>query len=1032
MSVWKRWRSGFAAGERRRFPRWLRVVLWIVVGVEFVYLLAVNVVLNFGLLPMAFESTDQVKATISSGWSVWPGHVHVRNLRLIFKDHNVQFSVDMASASMVVHLSELTRRTFHGSHLRGEGVSYRMRHRVDPWSKHEPSVAAMPPIPEFSSPPVFEARVPERPLTDAEYNLWTVHFDDIDAHVSEVWVQAFRYVGKGRVRGQFRLQPARTLSVGPALLELEPGLLSAGPYRVAPGLHGQIACVVHPFDVRPVQGFDPLRYISARIRLDSPALDPQLVGLFAADPRVTAGSGSLHVDLETRHGLLTQESRLDVVLRGLELRAVQGEVDAEQLELHAGVDGEARARATLVIDRATVREPIAPGHPPRIEHLSLDVVSEGRDTARPPAFEEARLNEARVSLGDANFLNRWLAGPSFAVSGGAISVLARGRYRDSLLEGSAVLESDGVGANLGQSRLHYAGSVAVQIEGVDPVKVTGKLNADVSGRSLALHTGKGADQITLAGLQVHVEAQRDAQGNALSGQAKLWNLSASNGGFVVQAPGVSARAHSELVAEGKQLTHFKAEIPALSAEGRGARFTTAATARGTFAQQKDRAEKSLELWASLRRPRARLGSQPVKTATTPRVELHAALHSDALGALTGKLGLLPAAWVVEADNMRLSGLSALDAEFRALDLARHSGELSARLASTRVTLGDTTQNAECPWSRVESLKLDGRARLLARGSTSLSLSGDLEQTELNWGDFLTRADIGLNAHFDQGLLASDGEGKFDLSLRNATLKSGLGDGKGWAANVPALEVAAVLARKAGKFSGTARLHAPAARGRIGSTRVSTDLDADFTVDTLDLAASTLHGSGAVHVRNGALPNAPEPISKWWADVKLDSLFARAQKNLELGGTFRANLRDATPGLAVLSSQGSLPAWVSSAFPLRDLSITGSLARRCRLTDIHLVQVSGGPALARGRLQSLPDGFQGALLLRLAAFKALSAGLEFDAQHTHVGMFDGDDWLARFNQRFDQKSENAVSMLCPPDPNSCTEPEAVSLVASDAR
>jgi hypothetical protein len=241
-----------------------------------------------------------------------------------------------------------------------------------------------------------------------------------------------------------------------------------------------------------------------------------------------------------------------------------------------------------------------------------------------------------------------------------------------------------------------------------------------------------------------------------------------------------------------------------------------------------------------------------------------------------------------------------------------------------------------------------------------------------------------------------------------------------------------LARKAGKLSGSAHLDAPAARGRIGATRVSTDLNADFKVDTLDLAASTMHGSGAVHVRNAALPNVPDPVSKWWADVQLDSLFARAQKNLELGGTFRANLRDATPGLAVLAQQGSLPQWVASAFPLRGLSATGSLARRCRLTDIHLVQLEGGPAVARGRLQSVPDGFQGALLLRVAGLGVLSGGLNFDAEHTHFGLFAGDDWLSRFNESFDRQSDNAVNLQCPPDPNRCTEPEAVSVAASDAR
>ena len=82
-------------------------------------------------------------------------------------------------------------------------------------------VAALPQIPEFRGPAVFESWVPEPPLTDEEYNLWTVHLEGVDVGVREAWVQQFRYVGDGRARGKFRLRAARSLWVGPASLELE-------------------------------------------------------------------------------------------------------------------------------------------------------------------------------------------------------------------------------------------------------------------------------------------------------------------------------------------------------------------------------------------------------------------------------------------------------------------------------------------------------------------------------------------------------------------------------------------------------------------------------------------------------------------------------------------------------------------------------------------------------------------------------------------------------------------------------------------
>jgi len=103
-----------------------------------------------------------------------------------------------------------------------------------------------------------------------------------------------------------------------------------------------------------------------------------------------------------------------------------------------------------------------------------------------------------------------------------------------------------------------------------------------------------------------------------------------------------------------------------------------------------------------------------------------------------------------------------------------------------------------------------------------------------------------------------------------------------------------------------------------------------------------------------------------------------------------------------------------------------------LTDIHLVQLSGGPALARGRLQSVPDGFQGALLVRLAGVQLISAGVEFDDEHTHFGMFHGDDWLAELNRRFDRQSEQAVNLECPPDPNTCSDSKTISVAASEDR
>ncbi len=1010
------------AGAWRRF-RALRIALYALLGFEVVYVVGAAIFLNFNLLPLAFASTNQIKATVASGWSVFPGRVHVKKVRLTFEDHNLQFSIDIAHATIDIHLLELTQHVFHASHLRGDGVAFHLRHRVEPWSKNDPAVGAFAPFPEFPGPAVFEPYVPEPPIPDAKYNLWTVHMDDVDVGVSEAWAQAFRYRGKGRAKGQFELKPARRLWVGPASLELEPGILTAGAYRVAPGLHGHIDCTVHPFDVRVPQGMAVFRYISAHIRLDSPELDPQVVALFAGEngPQISAQHGSLHLDVETKHGVFTPESRVEIVQRELELRTPELEVDADRVVLGADMEGASDSAVTLEVERALVKEPTALGFPPFVAHAQGALVSDNRDVAQDFHFKSARLDDARVALTDARWLNRWLKSRGFELSGGGASVLARAKYENSQLEGQAVLETNGVGATLGAKHVRYTGALAVQVEHVDPKAMTGSVAVDLDGRALRGDLGNG--EIDLAGLRARVLARRDEAGDHVRGQARLTSLSTQAGGLTLRAPEVLAVADSETRADGTELTHFTALLPALSAEGREVRLTSAALARGVLAQPKNKPEKRLDFEATLLKPAARFGAAPVKTAATSRVVVRGQVRTDAAGALSGDVRLMPAAWRVDAANMRFQGESALDLKLAELNLGAHSGQFAAQLSSNGVTVGDTTQNANCAWSRVQALELDAKGKLLPRDATDISLTGELGQAELSWGDFTTRADIGLAAHFTQGLFGEDGAGTVDLNLRHATIQSGDGGKEGWSAVVPALAVSSELTQKAGKLTGALHVSADAAQGRIGGTIVKTDLDAKLLLDSLNLNGRTAHATGEVKIRNASLPTAAEPVKNWWANVHLDSLNGHAEQNLELGGMFRAELRDATPALAVLGEQGSLPKWVQTAFPLRDLSITGSLARRCRLTDIHLVNLSGGPAVARGRLQSLPDGFQGAVLLRLAGFQAISAGLDFDSKHTHVGLFDGDGWLAESNRSLDVKSNDAVKLVCPPDPDKCMAPSA---------
>ena len=106
--------------------------------------------------------------------------------------------------------------------------------------------------------------------------------------------------------------------------------------------------------------------------------------------------------------------------------------------------------------------------------------------------------------------------------------------------------------------------------------------------------------------------------------------------------------------------------------------------------------------ATLLHPVARFGARPEKSALTPRVEVHAALRTDASGALNGQVSLLPAAWSIAAANMRFSGQSALALRLDGLDLGRHRGQVAAKLSSSGVTAGDTTRRTPIALGRAFS------------------------------------------------------------------------------------------------------------------------------------------------------------------------------------------------------------------------------------------------------------------------------------------------------------------------------------------
>ena len=235
----------------------------------------------------------------------------MRGVLVTMQDRNVQFALRLREADVELRLRELLSRTFHATRVRGSGVSFRFRHRIEPEDVDEPQVTAMPPIAALGDPPLRMSGPPNPPVDDEHYRLWTVHIEDVDVGVEELWVQAFRFEGAGRARGAFRLKPARRLWVGPAQLELTTGDSTAGPHDILRELHGTLD---RTSPIRRAARWPAVfKFISSRAKLHAEVakLDVLNLEVLPDHLEVGDGSGALDTDVGFDRGIFSPDSSID-------------------------------------------------------------------------------------------------------------------------------------------------------------------------------------------------------------------------------------------------------------------------------------------------------------------------------------------------------------------------------------------------------------------------------------------------------------------------------------------------------------------------------------------------------------------------------------------------------------------------------------------------------------------------------------------------------------------------------------------------
>jgi hypothetical protein len=284
------------------------------------YVIAGNVLLKTRLLREATNMTPEMLVLeYDSAYTIIPGHANVKGLKLRFEDGNIRFALKMEEANVRIRLVDLLKQKFHATRVRGTGISWRMLHKVAKIEGNEARIAAFPPIEGFNTPMTL-APPPPGPPSTGEGN-WTVHLEDVDVEVAEVWMLEYRYVGVGRASGSFEIKPMKSVWVGPAHLELKEGTLSAGENVLSQNFGMQAECTIAPFDVPTTPGLKVLSSITVSTQIAA-LLDDAGAFLELYNPGLEAtGTGTLTADVRLTKGLLTTGSVLNAHLAEMRLRS---------------------------------------------------------------------------------------------------------------------------------------------------------------------------------------------------------------------------------------------------------------------------------------------------------------------------------------------------------------------------------------------------------------------------------------------------------------------------------------------------------------------------------------------------------------------------------------------------------------------------------------------------------------------------------------------------------------------------------------
>jgi hypothetical protein len=148
---------------------------------------------------------------------------------------------------------------------------------------------------------------------------WRVVIDDLAvAGVEEIWIDAWKWTGNGRVAGEFELLPGREARVGPARLEVSEGELLHGDSKVAQRTFGAVWCELPRFDTQAYPGNDVWKIMSGGSELRGDLAGLAFFSPDAGGPADSGGVGAIGERVGLKDGV--GQVRVEITVHDVTVR----------------------------------------------------------------------------------------------------------------------------------------------------------------------------------------------------------------------------------------------------------------------------------------------------------------------------------------------------------------------------------------------------------------------------------------------------------------------------------------------------------------------------------------------------------------------------------------------------------------------------------------------------------------------------------------------------------------------------------------